>query len=518
MRIIVSLLTLFSIINYSIGQEAFSKVYSHKSDFNKTYLTKFSKCMDGGYVVVASGESDQMELMRTDENGNVLWAKVVPGDFYGYGNSIIESSSGDIFFNVTIKDTSEILMKGVHQLYKMNSSGELQWTKDIQSSTFHSVAESIVELNEHLYVVGHSKDDSFHYTASITKMDLSGNVVWQKVYAGETDQTIPVEAVATLDNGVIVACQSGLGSILFKIDSDGAVLWFKSIHEDYLSQVKDIELTSNNELLIMGLYREVDACSWHDIFAIRLSVDGAHIWGNIYSGPALHLHSRSIHETNDGGAIILGQQEETWDLNYPILIRTDEYGFISSARGLRPEVSSSLISSVKNTDGSLTMLGTNGRWVYPSNQTVLFRTDTEFITTCDEGDINLYCNPFFDNTDNSYTVSDFTDITASTMSSADYLITSSELCVDEEEEDSTAGTIESVQETIKNINCYPNPTIDHIYFTVIPEQVTIYDMTGRELFRAKNVARINLTDYPIGCYIVRQELQGYSMNQMIFKE
>ncbi|NOQ76015.1 MAG: T9SS type A sorting domain-containing protein [Crocinitomix sp.] len=516
MKIIIALLTLFTILNCSFGQDAFCKEYSHQSKFNQTYLTKFSKCLDGGYVVVAMGENSQMELMRTDENGNVLWAKTYGGAFYGYGNSILESSTGDIFFNVTIKDTSSILLKGVHRLFKVNSYGELQWTKDIQFSESHSVAESIVELDGYLYVIGHGRDDSYFYSASITKMDLNGNVIWQKSYAGETDETIPVEAVATLDNGVIIACQAGLGSILFKIDSDGTVQWFKRIHEDYLSQVKDIELTSNNELLITGLYREIDACSWHDIFAMRLSADGEHIWGNIYSATSMHLHARSIHESNDGGAVIVGQQEESWDLIYPILIRTNDFGFVNSVRALRPEVSSTAVSSVMNNDGSLTILGTNGRSTHPLRQTMLTRTNTEFITTCDEEIISLNRQPFSNNISNTYTVSDFSSILTTTTSSEDYLITSSELCAIED--DSTAGTVENIQETIKNFNCYPNPTIDRIYFTVIPEQVTIFDMTGRELFRATNVATIDLIDYPIGNYIVHQEFQGYSMNQMIFKE
>lgn len=518
MKISITLLALFTILSGAFGQGPFSKEYSYHGDLSPHYLTRFSKCMDGGYAMAVRDDLSDVELIRTDENGNVLWAKTYEGVFLGNGISILESSTGDIFFNATVKDTSSILHKKVHRLFKVNNYGELQWVKDIQSTEYESVACSIVELNGYLYAIGYGKDDSFVYRVGITKMELNGDVIWQKSYAGEIDQIIPVDAVTTLDNAIIIACQSELGSTIFKIDSAGTVQWFKNIHEDYLSQVKDIELTSNNELLITGMYREHDACSWRDIFAMRLSEDGEHVWGNIYSAINMHLYSYSIHESNDGGVIIVGRQEEDWSLSYPIFIKTNDYGIISSARALRPEVNSLAVSGVMNNDGSLTILGTNGRSSDPLSQTMLSRTDTNFITTCDEEIISLNRQPFSNGISHTYTISDFTDILTKTTNSQDYYhITSSELCV-VVDDTTAAGTIENMSETVSNHNCYPNPFVNRIYFTVIPEQVIIFDMSGRALFRARNVTTIDLNDYPSGSYIVHQEFQGHSINQLILKK
>jgi hypothetical protein len=139
---------------------------------------------DGGYVVAGwtwsfgVGYSD-IYVVKLDSGGNVQWTKTIGGSSDDAAYSIIQSSDG----GYVVAGRTSSFGAGGWDMYvvKLDSSGNVQWTKTIGGSDFDA-AYSIIQSSDGGYVVAGGTLSFGAGSADIyvVKMDANGNVCFSQ--------------------------------------------------------------------------------------------------------------------------------------------------------------------------------------------------------------------------------------------------------------------------------------------------------------------------------------------------
>jgi hypothetical protein len=150
----------------------YSDVWLIKTDVNgymewdKTYgnpkLAEQGKCVqqttDGGYIVTGEiYEPSGNFLMKTDEKGNLIWAKP-----YG-GKCVQQTSDGGYICTGSKKYMFRpFLMSEDLQLVKTNSHGKKEWSR-IYGGPYNDVGNFVLQTEDGGYIVVGSKQFPMHY-------------------------------------------------------------------------------------------------------------------------------------------------------------------------------------------------------------------------------------------------------------------------------------------------------------------------------------------------------------------
>ncbi|MFZ8835380.1 MAG: hypothetical protein ACO2O5_14485, partial [Candidatus Caldipriscus sp.] len=226
------ILALFTQSAYAV---TFAKTYGGTSG---DYASSVQRTSDGGYIVasytLSFGAGGDILLIKTDENGNIIWAKTYGGTNEDRAYSVQQTSGGGYIvagytgsFGASVND---IL------LIKMDADGNVEWAK-IYGGTYNERAYSVQQTSGGGYIVAgytNSFDESYESYDDIflIKTDANGNVQWAKTYGGTNwDEARSVQQ--TSDGGYIVAGHTGsifadYDILLIKTDADGNVEWAKT--------------------------------------------------------------------------------------------------------------------------------------------------------------------------------------------------------------------------------------------------------------------------------------------------
>jgi hypothetical protein len=139
---------------------------------------------DGGYVVAGFTRSFgagywDIYVVKLDSGGNVQWTKTIGGSNDDEAWSIIQSSDG----GYVVAGSTRSFGAGGYDFYvvKLDSGGNVQWTKTIGGSDFDA-AYSIIQSSDGGYVVA-GRTRSFGaggWDIYVVKMDANGNVCFSQ--------------------------------------------------------------------------------------------------------------------------------------------------------------------------------------------------------------------------------------------------------------------------------------------------------------------------------------------------
>jgi len=228
---------IFIIIAFQVNTHAQSEYW--RQIFGGPFVDIAYNCIelrDGGYMMAGYKEIQvpgqiwqipKSYVVKFDRNGNILWEKLI-GDSITYNKSytLIEDNNGNIYLTVN----SEYA-----HLIKLNRNGEILWDRDYSEAEVFSFT-GISFVNNYEKIVLLSKTDLNNYfTSSITKLDSSGNLIWNKLYY----DSIPliyyfsyINSFLFKDDAYYISGQKGKGFIL-KTDTSGNVIWNKRYFETY---------------------------------------------------------------------------------------------------------------------------------------------------------------------------------------------------------------------------------------------------------------------------------------------
>ena len=343
---------------------------------------------DGGYLVVGYTESygvggRDVYLIKTDENGDILWTRTYGGSANDQASILLSSNdnkylivgltssfgngscdvyavkidnNGDIIWTKTYGGIEEdcgyggfqsndtiALIVGTTMSYspvfnsiyviKINVNGDTLWEKMYYKNTAND-GFCIIETSSNGYLITGSTSNVGNNTSRdcfIIKTNNYGDTIWTKTYGGADDDQA-FSACLTNDSCYIISGptksfgQGGFDIFLMKLNADGDKLWTKTyggVADDWGGMVQK---TIDNGFIITGYTKSYGAGGW-DVYLIKTDANGDTLWTRTFGG-AGDEWGCSVKQTSDNGYIISGYTNSYGGSYDAFLIKTNEQGII----------------------------------------------------------------------------------------------------------------------------------------------------------------------------------------------
>ena len=262
---------------------------------------------DGGFLAggrVNSSNPYLNSLLKTDALGNVTWARSIDNGTQGGICGLLETGAGYLCTFTTS--------------FMVNSTGDsLLWNRlhvaggglanDIKSATGGYIACG----------PGQYGNPAPGYNAVLSKLDINGNIVWNRSFGG-AEYDAPVEAEETTDGSIITGGWTTSftnplrEAFLSRLDSVGNLLWGITYGDATLSTAGySLRVAENGDYVVSGSIGS-------DILMFRTDPNGVIRWSKTY-GPGTGY---SVEPATDGGFFLVGRQSN----NDLVVVKTDSAG------------------------------------------------------------------------------------------------------------------------------------------------------------------------------------------------
>jgi len=326
---------IFLIKTDASGNIIWAKTYGG-TNWDRDYSVQ--QTSDGGYIVAGwtysfgAGSVDIL-LIKMDANGNVQWAKTYGGTDRDLALSVQQTSDGGYIvagFTASFGAGNDDIF-----LIKTDANGNVIWAKTY-GGTNDDWAYSVQQTSDGGYIVA---GWTYSFGAGwsdilLIKTDVNGNIIWAKTYGG-TNSEWAYSVQQTSDGGYVVAgvtwsFGAGLYDIfLIKIDANGNVIWAKTYGGTGYDGTSSVQQTSDGGYIVTGETNSFGAGN-RDIFLIKTDAFGNIQWAKTYGGTDWDF-AHTAQQTSDGGYIVVGYTTSFGAGNDDIfLIKTDANGDIGS--------------------------------------------------------------------------------------------------------------------------------------------------------------------------------------------
>jgi hypothetical protein len=325
----------FLVKTYANGNVQWAKTYG---GISIDEFTSVQQTSDGGYI--AAGLTDfcglglpDILLIKTDANGNVIWAKVYCGPYGDVANSVQQTSDGGYILAGITNSYAFIGTRDSAFLIKTDANGNIIWAK-----TYHLLYRtwgySVQQTSDGGYIMSGYTYDTIAYVFLI-KTDANGNVIWAKIYGGIFNIMDVSNVSQTSDGGYIVAGRieattaTMFDVFLIKTDANGNMQWAKTYGGTNWDGAFSVQQTSDGGYIVAG-YTNSFGAGGYDPFLIKTDANGNIQWAKTYGGTA-HDMFFHVQQTSDGGYIATGYTYSFGAGSIDIiLIKTDANGNIGS--------------------------------------------------------------------------------------------------------------------------------------------------------------------------------------------
>ncbi len=192
------------------------------------YGTSIALTSDGGYILTAATYTAQdtygynVWLIKIDENGNTIWDKKIGGTDAEYISSVIQTDDGGyVMAGVdSYSNTNEAVW-----ILKTDENGEILWEQKYPGIGM-ARGESIQQTSDGGYiVVGFTYNKYTRYRALIIKTDGEGEYEWSSVHFSWFGHCLASSVQETSDGGFIIV---GYRRVLFKTMN----LWLLKVYTE----------------------------------------------------------------------------------------------------------------------------------------------------------------------------------------------------------------------------------------------------------------------------------------------
>ena len=280
---------------------------------------------DGGYIIAGDSSSSNGDvssnkgkkdlwLVKLDKKGDLEWQTNFGGsDFDGISSVVQTKDGGYILGASTYSNDGDVGQnKGGldYWILKVDSRRQLEWEKTY-GGTGIDKCTSIIEAWEGGYIVIGSGNDSNgdisanngRYDLWILKLDIAGNIEWDKNYGGSCNDSA-ASIQKTEDGGYIVLGESNSSCWILKLDKYGKVIWEKTYGSKGREQPQSIQLTADGGYVAVCL--KSDNCGENsDYWILKIDAKGNQEWIQRYGGSE-HDVPCAVQQTDDYGYLIGG--------------------------------------------------------------------------------------------------------------------------------------------------------------------------------------------------------------------
>lgn len=378
-------------------------------------LYSIKQTPDGGYIVGGASGSDisgdktdasngffDIWIVKADAEGNIEWQNSIGGNALDDLHSIELTPDGG--FIACGESTSDISgdktenSRGLddYWIVKLDASGNVEWDKTIGGSDSESFPQIRVSNDSYLISGDSWSNISGDKTENaigeddywLLKLDLSGNIIWQKTIGGSSYDSFSTMAL-THDGGCILGGYSdsnisgnktenskgGYDFWIVKLDSSGDIVWDKTIGGSGTDVLNSIVQTLDNGFLLSGRSssdisgdKTENSEGESDFWIVKLASNGTIEWQNTIGGNDID-QAYSANQTSDGGYIIggfsrstiSGDKTENGQGNFDCwLVKINNVGIIEWQNTIGGSEIDGITSVMQSSDGSY-ILGGNSQ-------------------------------------------------------------------------------------------------------------------------------------------------------------
>jgi hypothetical protein len=288
-------------------------------------VTKFSSSLSVVWSLTLSGTTTQMgRIIQTSDNNYV----VVGGDYAGIVAKI--SSTGSLmwshsfstignFYDVTSDAAGNIYALGYYynsKLVKFDATGNIIWEKQFTAGATLDLRTIRMLHDGTLGVCGFvdAYSSSEKYYAFLMKLDVQGNVIWDKTYRSSDSLARAYSFMEASDHGFYLVGADGSAVainpcdvLILKTDSLGNYLGNKLIIGPYFDEGMDVVEAGDGEVMMIGMYKPTLTCGGNMFFA-KFNTNLDTIFTRSYGNPmASGAFYQRLQLTTDGGYFTAGR-------------------------------------------------------------------------------------------------------------------------------------------------------------------------------------------------------------------
>jgi hypothetical protein len=267
------------------GNMLWNQTYGYRLSFENG--TEYSGSMaqsvvqtsDEGYALagrtygIGAGLSD-FYLVKTDENGNMIWNQTYGGTENDYPSSMIQTSDGGF----ALAGYTESFGAGSQDywLVKTDSDGNEEWNQTYGGSGYDE-ATSLVQTSDGGYVLAGSSTSVENGAVWLVKTDANGNMLWNKqpspAYVQLSD---PSSVIVTSDGGYALSGDFWV----IKTDVNGDILFYESYEAEigWYSASYCLVQASNGDYVLAGYRSPVEGGIAPNVLLVKTDHEIPIIW------------------------------------------------------------------------------------------------------------------------------------------------------------------------------------------------------------------------------------------------
>ncbi|MBE2216747.1 MAG: T9SS type A sorting domain-containing protein [Ignavibacteria bacterium] len=252
---------------------------------------------DGGYVAAGeTGAFGDMYIVKLNSAGQLQWSKTIVGDNVSLALSVVQTSDGG--FIVAGYSLSSQFFGAI--VLKLTPDGIVEWTRSFPGDP----AWSVVQTFDGGYAAVFSPTEGGFSPDRMIIVKLSGAGVlqWSKRFSGNSYARCIRQ---TTDKGYIVAgVKDSLDENMFvvKLDSNGSLQWAKTIGGTGDDFAYSVVQTIDGGYAVAGYTRSFG--NWSKMYIAKLNSSGTLQWTKVIAVDGDLAYS--IVQTSDGGYAVAG--------------------------------------------------------------------------------------------------------------------------------------------------------------------------------------------------------------------
>lgn len=281
-------LFLFSFASYKSNISFYKKIGGAKYDATADLLST----ENGEIILVGRTDSYSQDMnvniIKLDEQGNIIWDRTYGGNETEEATEIIAVKSGGFL----VVGYSDSYSKNDHEndiwLLKINTNGEKEWEKAIQTPDAIDEARGVVETPDGSFIiVGNTTNITGGTTKAIMlKVSKVGELIWQKIFEGEGSRQ--ANAIVRNATGYTVVGSAEIPKKrwdmwLFTTDNEGNILWQRNYGGSDNEMGNALLRNTDNGYALAG-FTYTFAEGSLDAWVVKTDDKGEAIWDKSFGG------------------------------------------------------------------------------------------------------------------------------------------------------------------------------------------------------------------------------------------
>ncbi|MBC8045966.1 MAG: T9SS type A sorting domain-containing protein [Fimbriimonadaceae bacterium] len=298
---------------------------------NNDWFYDIKTTPDNGFIVVGFTKSNDGDIsgnhggqdvlaVKLDSTGNIVWQKCYGGTLDDVATSVLlTSEEGFVFTGYARSEDGDVISTAPFTNFwtvKLNSDGEIVW-QTTNGTTLDDEAQSIAHSADNGYIAIGQRQSGDWYTAYITQLDSSGNVVWE----GDIDNNDFAFDLVAADTGFVITGSneppSSMGEqftviLINSIGEEGAVYEYggNSYHDERGMAI--ISCPDGNYISAGFTGSDDGDISFNfgngDAWIINTNAEGTLLWEKTYGGSESEVIN-DIQLISEGNYIAVGYSD-----------------------------------------------------------------------------------------------------------------------------------------------------------------------------------------------------------------